>query len=189
MMLWREQNEIFPVPTYEIRPRSIDAFAGDDSQFAWEDATISDLSPPPASVSSSPSNVKDSVALPEWDVLLQDMKTAARDMHQTRKWRFRGRKNAAGWCQWGTGKRLKERGEFVEESEVGYEVERAVDDKTWAIKLGYRRDDAVVDELDLDEEDGGEAAAVDTQRTAHNGDVETTMAGLSSPGQESRHQC
>ena len=90
---------------------------------------------------------------------LQGVKTAASDMHQTRKWRSRGRKDAAGWCRWGARQRVKDRGNFVEELEVGYEIERTAGVESWIIKLGYRRNDEVLKDMDLDKEDGEEDTA------------------------------
>jgi hypothetical protein len=56
----------------------------------------------------------------------------------------------AGWCERGVGQRAEERGVFVEELEVGYEVEREVEGAKWSVKLGYRRNDAVVEDMDLE---------------------------------------
>jgi hypothetical protein len=86
---------------------------------------------------------------PDWDLLLREIRTAARDMHQIRKWRMDGRRNAAGWARWGAKQQVAERGEFVEEAEVGYEVPKKVDGQESSLKLGFRRKDAVVDDRDL----------------------------------------
>ncbi len=94
------------------------------------------------------------VSQSNWDELLREMKSMARDMHQARKWREQGRKSVSRWCKWGANERLKERGDFVEEFAVGYEIERGADGEVWSVKLGYRRNDAVADEMDLDEDDG-----------------------------------
>ena len=49
---------------------------------------------------------------------------------------------------------MRKRGEFVEELEVGYELEREVEGKKRVVKLGYRRNDAVIEDMDLDEGEG-----------------------------------
>ena len=143
MQLWREKNEVDQVLIYEIqRPHQqklgpvpppaeyfLDALVNPDGSFASESYR---------------------------DAFLQEVEWKARDMHQTRKWRTEGRRNAAGWCKWGAKQRSEDRGCFVEEDVVGYEIQRKVDRQEWVIQLGYRRDDTVLDDMDLDEEDGGE---------------------------------
>jgi hypothetical protein len=74
----------------------------------------------------------------------------------------------AGWCERVVGQRAEERGVFVEELEVGYEVEREVKGAKWSVKLGYRRNDAVVEDLnsELDEDRGGGIAGPEKDGTA-----------------------
>jgi hypothetical protein len=66
----------------------------------------------------------------------------------------------AGWCERDVRQRAEEKGVFVEELEVGYEVEREVEGAKWSVKLGYRRNDAVVEDMDLElDEDRGDGIA------------------------------
>ncbi|KIW75436.1 hypothetical protein Z517_10177 [Fonsecaea pedrosoi CBS 271.37] len=161
MMLWREKNEVLQIPT--SRTKSVPQTLGQEHDSCAN-------SPLSQNTRRSPSQGplllegahRCSTSMLDWDVLLKSIKRASELMHRSRKWRIRGKKNAAGWCRWGAGRRVFHRGEFVEEAEVGYEVKREVDGQTWMIKLGYRRNDAVVEDMDLD---GGMDSADETIAT------------------------
>lgn len=60
-----------------------------------------------------------------------------------RKWKMRGLKMAAGWCQWKRRQLVKLRGEFVEDVEddccVKQEGEADADVQLWVAGFGYRR--------------------------------------------------
>ena len=130
MQLWREKNEIPRAPSHPMSSPSTahaaNALRAEDSSFASESA---------------------------WDKLLSETRVLAKVMHQARKRRDERRRNDAAWGKWGAKARVEERGEFVEEQEVGYELEREVDGEKCVLKLGYRRKDAVVEDADLDEDE------------------------------------
>jgi hypothetical protein len=107
-----------------------------------------------------------------WDKFLADVRTASREMHQTRKRRIQWREKTAGWCKWRARSQATLKGDFVEEFEVGYEIPRAIDEVTWSIKLGYRRNDAVMNDADLDLDERGltEKAATGGESVASNAD-------------------
>ncbi|ETI22977.1 hypothetical protein G647_04773 [Cladophialophora carrionii CBS 160.54] len=91
-----------------------------------------------------------------WDRLLREMRTMARHMHQARKRREEWRNMISDWCEQGVALRVRGRGAFVDELEVGYEVEREVDGTKWSVKLGYRRNDAVVEDMDSEWDEDSE---------------------------------
>lgn len=143
MQMWREKNEVERIRVCQGQPSqqppsmvySVHALRSEDGSY---------------------------VCRSDWDALLREVKDMARDIHQARKRREQERKSAAGWCKWGAKERVKERGDFVEELEVGYEIQREADGQKWWLKLGYRRHDAVVEDVDLEEDDrGGRVVAED----------------------------
>ncbi|KAJ9612368.1 hypothetical protein H2200_003965 [Cladophialophora chaetospira] len=149
MQLWRATNEVPRVPTHlvqttqsssSITPYCANALRDEDGSFASQS---------------------------DWDALLLEMKALAKDRHQGRKRRGERRRNVAAWASWGAKERAKERGEFVEEQEVGYELEREVDGQKWIVKLGYRRKDAVVEDMDLDLDE--EFSNSETLKESHGG--------------------
>ena len=148
MQRWRDKNDIARVPTHlEQQPEQHESLCSPPA-LAYTTNAIRNLDGSYATES-------------DWDRILEEMKLAARDMHQMRKWRVKGRESIVGWCKLRAEQGIEKRGDFVEESEVGYEVERELDGKRWAIKLGYRRRDAVVNDMDLDEDNEGGTRAGD----------------------------
>ncbi|KIW98424.1 uncharacterized protein Z519_00084 [Cladophialophora bantiana CBS 173.52] len=155
MMLWRERNEILQIPTYRAKAilrtwlkhnGAVPSTLRSQIHQVLSSAAPSDSMATLRGAGASPAQTMD------WDVLLGEIRQASERMHQDRKWRLRGKKNAAGWCKWGARQRVKDRGEFVEESTTGYEVEREGEGRTLVAMLGYRRNDAVVKAMDLDGE-------------------------------------
>ncbi|KAH0846978.1 hypothetical protein FOPE_11965 [Fonsecaea pedrosoi] len=158
MMLWRENNEVLQIPT--SRTRSVPQTLGQEDDSCANSLLSQNTRRSPSQAPLLLEGAyRSSASMLDWDALLESIKRASELMHRNRKWRIRGKKNAAGWCRWGAGRRVFRRGEFVEEAEVGYEVKREVDGQTWMIKLGYRRNDAVVEDMDLD---GGMDSADET---------------------------
>ena len=131
MQLQRESNEVWPVPTERQRHTA-----------------EQNGSPIPPSISPIPDIDKledqDDLAFPQpdWDELLYEVRLVARKMHQTRKCRMGGRKNAAGWARWAVRRKVEERGEFVETDDE-LEFVSEVDGRKWIIVGGYRRNTAV----------------------------------------------
>ncbi|KIW26677.1 uncharacterized protein PV07_06492 [Cladophialophora immunda] len=169
MMLWREKNEVLQVPTYCMMLSSGPTWEEDDAVSNSAPAQI------PQSTSRAPLPLRgadrSSAPMLDWDVLLEDIRRASEQMHQDRKWRIRGKKNAAGWCKWAARQRINQRGEFVDQPEVGYEVEREVDGRTWVIRLGYRRNEAVVENMDVDGEMADADDPVADEQGAGGGDA------------------
>ncbi|EXJ75579.1 uncharacterized protein A1O5_00085 [Cladophialophora psammophila CBS 110553] len=160
MMLWRERNEVLQVPTYQAKaiPRMWLKHNGPvPSTVPSQIHQPSSSTPPPDSMTTLRGVGASPAWTMDWDVLLEEIRQASEKMHQDRKWKLRGKKNAAGWCKWGAKQRVKDGGEFVEKSAAGYEVEGEGEGRTWVVRLGYRRNDAVAEDMDLD----GEAADAD----------------------------
>ncbi|KIW71666.1 hypothetical protein PV04_03805 [Phialophora macrospora] len=154
IQLWRARTDIPSVPTQQVQ--------GQQYQQAEQQAPLHFPSITPAAYDLNALNNNPEL-LPSqshWDRLLRQMRFMARHMHQTRKRAVEYRNIVAGWCEGGVGQRVKERGAFVEELEVGYELEREVEGAKWSVKLGYRRKDAVVADMDSElDEDRGDVIA------------------------------
>ncbi|EXJ63158.1 hypothetical protein A1O7_03603 [Cladophialophora yegresii CBS 114405] len=95
-----------------------------------------------------------------WDTLLREMRIMARVMHQCRKRRDEWRNVISDSCEQWVAQLSEQRGAFVEELEVGYEIERQVDGTKWNLKLGYRRNDAVAEDMDSEWDEDSEGVAV-----------------------------
>ncbi|EHY56630.1 hypothetical protein HRR83_002288 [Exophiala dermatitidis] len=110
---------------------------------------------PPLAAYNNPLSIADALRNPDrsfasetgWDVFLEHIRQKSRHMRDTRRWRMRGLKNAAGWCKWQRGEWIREDGQFVSEREDEFESKRTMSEKQY-----------------LDKTDAAPAAAIDDNR-------------------------
>ncbi|KAK5037441.1 hypothetical protein LTR13_004598 [Exophiala sideris] len=136
-MLWREKNDI--PQTSVLRIRTPDPSDEVKRMHGQHTPTVSDNPNEIGSVAGSPRRTPPT----DWDMLLHQMRQASEDMRRTRKWKIRGLKHAAGWCQWSRKQAARSQGEFVEGRDSGTRLHRTIENETapkeWTVYLGYRR--------------------------------------------------
>ncbi|KAI1627552.1 hypothetical protein EDD37DRAFT_265949 [Exophiala viscosa] len=142
-MLWREKNDI--PQRSEIQIRRLDPWDEEQQIHGQHTTTVSNKS---NEIGSGPKNPRRTPPA-DWDMLLHQMRRVSEDMRRTRKWKSRGLKHAAGWCQWSRKQAARSQGEFVQDRDNGYRLHRTIEGQTglkeWAMHLGYRRETATAD--------------------------------------------
>ncbi|KIV84934.1 hypothetical protein PV11_00679 [Exophiala sideris] len=143
IMLWREKNDI--PQSSALQKRTLDGSDEVKRRHGQHTATVSNNPNEIGSVAGNPRRTRPM----DWDMLLQQMKRASEDMRRTRKWKMRGLKHAAGWCQWSRKQAARSQGEFVEARDSGNRIHRTIGDETapkeWTVYLGYRQETATAD--------------------------------------------
>ncbi|KAL2432520.1 hypothetical protein ABEF95_012226 [Exophiala dermatitidis] len=91
-----------------------------------------------------------------WDVFLEHICQKSRHMRDTRRWRMRGLKNAAGWCKWQRGEWIREDGEFVSEREDVFESERTMSEKQHLVETDAAPAAVIEDNRQSGDEIGGD---------------------------------